>query len=140
MTTLASTLLLLVLFTHYGPELVASFYGDGQTQAAKAWFYIARGVEGTALFGLVWLMASGMRKRYRASYTGVSIACAWGMVEEAQTSICRLATPIASTPVVGPFSGLCDAVTGFPIYAATLFGALVIASLAQESGDAPQSK
>lgn len=136
MIGLPSLLLVLVVVTHYSYELLATMYSDQQA-AAKAWFYILRGVEGCLLFAVIWTLCP---RKPRAAFVGASIACAWGMLEEAQTAACRIAMPIANIASAPAFRGLCDVVTGWPIYAATMFAALVVASLAQESGDATQAK
>ena len=94
---LAVFLLLLVAATHYGYDVLAMSYAD-PVQAGKAWFYILRGVEGAALFGIV----AAMAKR-----PAVFIVCLFGMVEESQTAICRASLPIAEQPAVAAFSGLC---------------------------------
>lgn len=128
MKVLASVLLVLVAMTHYGYDLLAQAFDDAEA-AARALFYVLRGIEGFALFGVVWMLAP---RRPRPAYIGLSLACAWGMLEEAQTSVCRLAQGIQNVVSPGPFRGLCDVVTGLPIYMLTAGLVLVVASFAQE--------
>lgn len=94
---LAAALLVLVCVTHFGYEVLALFY-DQHAAAAKAWFYILRGVEGFALFAIV---ASLARSRL------VMVVCALGMSEEGMTAACRASKPIGEVPGYVPFEGLC---------------------------------
>jgi hypothetical protein len=101
-------LLLIIFGTHYTYDLAAPLY-ENQVQAARILFYIARGMEGAILFGLVWLFASGTRVVVDGASFG--LACLWGVVEEAQTSICQMAHGIVTIEYT-PFVGLC----GLPSY------------------------
>lgn len=130
MKGLATLLLVLVLSTHYAPELLADLYSD-PARAARALFYVARGIEGSVLFAAVWVLAP---RKPRGAFVGVTLACCWGALEEAQTAVCRLSAGIANSVTVERYSGLCDAVTGLPIYLLTMLGALVLAAFAQEVG------
>lgn len=94
---LAVPLLLLVALTHFGYEPIALLY-EQQEAAAKAWFYMLRGVEGVALFGVVAAMS-----RHRA----VILVCALGMLEEGMTTACRASKPIGGVLGYEPFAGLC---------------------------------
>lgn len=118
-------LLCLVLITHYAYEPLASLYSN-EDQAARVIFYVLRGMEGTILFGLVWLLAP---RTPRPARYGVALACLWGMLEEAQTAICQLAVGITGDDTHLPFQGLCDVVTGWPIYMGTVSAALILAAL-----------
>lgn len=121
-----SLLLVLVVLTHYAPALLGGYYEDSAA-AERAWFYILRGVEGTVLWLYIWVRTpyKPLRVRY-----GVALACAWGALEEAQTAACRLSFDIERRPEPGPFQGLCDLATGWPIYMLTLSVALIVATLA----------
>ena len=130
MNSLSSLLLVLVLGTHYAPDVLADFYSD-PPRAVRALFYVARGIEGAALFAIVWALAP---RKPLGAYIGVTLACCWGVIEEAQTAACRLSIGIENTASASRFSGLCDAATGLPIYALTMFGALALAAFAQEAG------
>lgn len=97
MNKLAVPLLLLVAATHFGYELLALGY-EQRAAAAKAWFYVLRGVEGFFLFAIV---ASLIRSR------AVVVICLLGMSEESLTAVCRVSRPIGEAPGYAPFVGLC---------------------------------
>lgn len=121
---LAAALLLLVALTHFAYDHIAQAYGDPPA-AARAWFYLLRGIEGAGLFAVIACLA---RNRW------VLAVCCLGMFEESQTSICRAARPIAERPAVELFQGLC----GEPWYGAGLFlAALVAASLIDRMRERP---
>lgn len=110
---LAAFLLLLVAMTHFSyPYLAAGYAHPGE--AERVWFYILRGIEGTALFVLVGLLA-GRRM--------VWAVCAAGAIEESQTSICQLAIGIETAPAHSAFEGIC----GKGYYMMGLIVALVLA-------------
>lgn len=139
MKRLASLLLVLCVITHYAYEPLAEFYTDPD-HAARAIFYALRGVEGAVLYGLVWRLAWCLARK-RAAYSaaafgGVSLACAWGVLESAQTAVCRVAVGIGEAAESERYSGLCDAATGLPVYGLTMLVALVVASLVQGADDA----
>lgn len=90
-------LLLLVAVTHFGYELIALGY-EQRDAAARAWFYILRGVEGAALFGVI---ASLVRSR------AVLAVCILGLSEESMTAACRASKPIGESLGYEPFAGLC---------------------------------
>lgn len=95
---LAIALLLLVAATHYGYAPLAVAFDDTDA-AARALFYVFRGVEGTALFALV-----GVLSRHPAVWA----VCLWGAVEESQTAVCRLGAGIdTDASAVDLFAGLC---------------------------------
>jgi hypothetical protein len=100
---LALFLFVVVLATHAGYPLLASTAADPDA-AARSWFYVLRGIEGTALFAVVAAMARSF---------GVAVVCAWGAFEESQTSVCRLAMPMGEAPAILS-GGLCDEV--LPVY------------------------
>lgn len=99
MKPLAVALLLLVAVTHFGYELIADHYHDHEV-AAKAWFYLFRGIEGAALF----LAVAALSKS-----AAVIAVCAFGAFEESMTAACRASKPIAGLPGYTPFEGLCGA-------------------------------
>lgn len=113
---LGAALLLLVLTVHVGTDAISSAFG-----LDRAWvFYVARGIEGTVLYGLL-LRHSPL----------VAAVAAWGMLESAMTSICgALAMVMPLKPA--PFQGLCDAATGMPAftYAGLIAAAFLGLSLA----------
>jgi len=111
---LAIALLLLVVGCHYTDGHLAQGFSNHDA-AARAIYYMLRGIEGTALFAVVAILA---RNRW------VFLVCLFGMFEESQTTICRAAKPIAERPAVELFKGLC----GEPWYGAGLFIALLLAT------------
>ncbi len=110
---LAIILLLVVTGTHYGTAPLSLFYED-PTRAARALFYVARGMEGAVLFVLVGIL---VRRPV------VWAVCFFGFIEEAQTSVCRVAYGIAGNPGPQLFSGLC----GQNLYILGLIAALGLA-------------
>jgi len=94
---LAIILMLLVAGTHYAYAPLALLYEHPKV-AAKALFYVARGIEGAAVFSLLGLLS----KRPE-----VWAVCALGFIEESETAVCRLSDPIDSVPGVEIFDGLC---------------------------------
>lgn len=119
---LPSLLILLVGITHIGYDVLASFYPE-YPRASAAWFYILRGVEGTILYCIVWALTPWRPAHVRLA---VSVACAWGALEEFQTAACRFALGFDKVPTPGPYQGLCDVATGWPVYALTLMAVLLV--------------
>jgi hypothetical protein len=112
---LALVLFATMLVTHYGYEPLA-----GSQSAAQAWFYVLRGIEGVVLFGAIIALLP-------RSATPALAVCLWGIWEEGQTAACRLAHGINNLPTPERWQGLCDAITGWPIYMLTLS---IVAALA----------
>ncbi len=77
---LAAFLLLLILATHYLPDVLALQYED-QDAASRIIFYRLRGMEGAALFAALGFL---IRRPL------VQLACGWGFAEELQTATCSL--------------------------------------------------
>jgi hypothetical protein len=94
---LAALLLILIAATHDGYEPLAQFYEDPD-RAARALFYIFRGMEGAILFMLVGLLA---RQRL------VWLVCAWGFYEEGSTAVCRLSAGVVKPVEHHQFEGIC---------------------------------
>jgi len=94
---LAVALLVTVGVVHFGYDWIALAYPDSGA-AAKAWFYMLRGVEGVALFAIVAALA---RTR------GVIAVSLLGMFEEGMTTACRASKPIGGVLGYEPFAGLC---------------------------------
>jgi hypothetical protein len=111
---LAVLLLAIIVGAHYSADHFAQGYGD-PAAASRALFYILRGLEGSALFVVIAILA---RHRW------VSVVCLFGLFEESQTAICRAARPIGERPAVELFKGLC----GDPWYGVGLIVAVFIAS------------
>lgn len=113
---MGAALLIVVAVTHFGTELIARQFGADRA----ALFYVARGVEGVFLFGLL-LRHSPL----------VAAVAAWGMIEEGMTSVCG-ALYIAKPAEPEPLQGLCDARLGMPVftYAGLICALLLAASVA----------
>lgn len=94
---LAVALLVTVGIVHFGYDWIALAYPDPGA-AAKAWFYMLRGLEGVTLFAIV---AALTRNR------GVIAVCLLGMWEEGLTTACRASKPIGGAIGYEPFAGLC---------------------------------
>lgn len=92
-----AALLLLAAVAHLAPESVAEHYGH----SVKAWEYVARGVEGMAL----WALAATHAKKSLA----LAAICAYGLWESAQMAVCRAAHPMTHAPVLPDGQGLCTA-------------------------------
>lgn len=97
--------MLIVLFTHYSYDPAAELLFAGSGQASRALFYVWRGIAGVALFALVGALA--WDRVHPLLRECMAAGCLWGMVEEGETAVCRLARPIAERPAVELFSGLC---------------------------------
>jgi hypothetical protein len=119
---LASLLLVMVVVTHYAYEPLAGFYAS-QRHAAQAIFYALRGVEGALLYCIVWSLTPFRPLQARLA---VSVVCAWGALEEAQTAVCMAAKGFGGKASTPAYAGLCDAVTGWPIYMITLLVVLML--------------
>lgn len=113
MNRLAIAILLLVVMTHYTYSPLAAMYPDQQA-AARAIFYVLRGIEGAGLFFIIILLRPALL---------VVLAAGWGAVEELETAVCRLAQPISKIEPVPLFDGLC----GAPMYT---LGAIAVAFIA----------
>lgn len=94
---LAVPLLVTVAVTHFGYDVIALLY-EQQDAAARAWFYMLRGIEGAFLFALVAALS-----RHRA----VVAVCLLGLSEESLTAACRASKPIGEFLGYAPFTGLC---------------------------------
>lgn len=97
MKGLAVALLFVLAVTHFGYDAIALGYPD-QAAAAKAWFYMLRGIEGVVLFAVV---------AYLTKSLPVLLVCLLGMFEEGMTAACRAGKPIGESPGYAAFSGLC---------------------------------
>jgi len=102
---LAALLLLAIAVTHYGVDPLCAVV-PGMEHGAKGLFYVFRGVEGTVLFAIIWLLRPALWP-----------VCIWGMLEESETAVCRLAAgPLGTAPPAVPWSGLCGELTHVPVY------------------------
>lgn len=114
-------LLVVVVVRHYGADVLAQFYGDTDF-ARRALFYALGGIQGVVLYAVVWALTP-----FKPTYVriGVSILCAWGMLEEAQVAVCRFAWGIERKTEVSMWQGLCDSLSGWPVTMGTLLVVLV---------------
>jgi len=125
-------LLLLVAAVHFGYEPLASLYPD-RAAAARAIFYIARGIEGAALYLVIWAICEHS--------IALGVACFWGVFESSQTAVCRAVVGVdRSAPMPEAFSGLCDSLVGAPVYSVTALTVLAAAAIIQEAINANQTK
>lgn len=102
MNQVAVAIAVIVVGTHYGYYL----FDDKQ-----GWFYVLRGIEGTALF---LLLAHIFRRHWP-----VAAACFFGAFEEVQTALCGFADP------VNGMTGICVELVGPVPYAAAAAAAFV---------------
>ena len=125
---LQSLLLVIVFTAHYAPDLLGDFYPGREVAAARAWQLVLRGVEATLLYLIVWTLVPyrPFVPRYAAS-----LACSWGVFESVQIPLCRLPYAMDRPPSIDTklYSGLCDHVTGTPVYMATLYVVLIAFAL-----------
>lgn len=127
---LPSILLLIVVITHMSYDPIGSLYPDA-LRAATAWHHVLRGFESMMLYLIVWLLLPW--KPIAARYAGSAI-CAWGALESFQIAACRLQFPMGvPPPKTELYTGLCDAVTGWPIYMLTISSVLLVSCFARPS-------
>jgi hypothetical protein len=106
--------LLLLVAVHIVPGVLAAAHVG--TPAALD--YIAAGVEASALWGAVLVLARGPL-RYVA---------AWGLAESLERAGCRALLPLDRAPVLAAGQNLCDAASGMPISLLSLVAALGLAA------------
>ena len=153
MKTLAALLLAMIAAVHYGADLAAFGYTNHDF-ARKGLYYVLRSFEGAAQYALIALLALELAIRRMESAFGwreigpqspargdsaarsipavglVVLVCGWGMVEHIEAGACRLAIGIENKAPAGiPLTGLCDAVTGLPMYALGLATVAFIAAV-----------
>lgn len=139
MKTLAALILALITAVHYGTDLAAiSFYPDAEfSHVRKILYYVARSIEGAAQYIVIavlaialWRAKSLMRMKAKepgrvkgaavlSSATGlVAMVCCWGALEHLQAAVCRLSLGISNrVPSGPPLTGICDDLSGVPLYA-----------------------
>lgn len=120
---LAAALLVAVAVVHYGLGPASTLLADPDA-AHRALFYIGQGVKGC----LLWACIAALVPR-RAISAPVFAVCAWGFFEDAQVAICRAASGIDSIPSPGLWRGICDDLTGVPLYMVGLSIGLVVAAI-----------
>lgn len=122
---LPSLLLVMVVVTHYAPDLIGSFYPGAEIASAKAWQLVLRGFEATLLYLIVWSLIPW--KPVITRIAGAAV-CAWGAVESIQIPLCRLSFDMTKPPSSDTklYAGLCDAATGIPVYMGTMILVLLV--------------
>ncbi len=126
---LPSLLLVVVAVTHVGYDPISTLY-EHPLAAAKAWHSVLRAIESLVLYLVVWSLTPWAPVKVRYA---VSLVCAWGALESLQIAACRLALPMDRPPPnVPPGSGMCDLVTGWPIYLLTTLAVLAVAILPKQ--------
>jgi hypothetical protein len=125
---LPSLLLAIVAITHMAYDPIASLYDTNPSRAAAAWHHVLRAFpEATLLYLIVWLLIPYRPVTVRYACSAV---CAWGALESFQIAACRLQFPMNQPPPKTElYVGLCDVVTGWPIYMLTIGVVLCISSL-----------
>jgi len=149
MKTFAALLLAMVAALHYGSDLLATAYADHDA-ARRALYYVLRSFEGAVQYALIALLSLELVMRQLETAFGwrenqdvdparrkvhtipavglVVLVCGWGMVEHIEAGACRLAIGIdKKAPAGKALTGLCDDVTGLPMYA---FGLAAVAFIA----------
>lgn len=111
-------LLLLAVIATALPDALA----DMLRQSRAAWFYVLQGLEATIL----WLVAGS------AASPVLQAISAYGAMEGAMRSTCRLALPMDRGPSLLPGQNLCDVAFGWPVTWLSIVAALFVALFAQE--------
>ena len=119
---LASILLLIVVLRNYAPDAIGAHYAE-PGYATRSWDYIFGGIQGFALFAVIAMMTGGRPLKERI---GVLLVCGCGLFEESQRAVCRLAIGIPKDAKATQFSGLCENITGWPIFAISALVVLVV--------------
>lgn len=119
---LALALLCLVGAVHYGVDPLAKTYAD-PGQASRALFYVAQGLKGALLFGLIAIIAPR-----KITAIPLYLACLWGFSEDMLVAGCRLARGIEKPVVVEFWRGVCQLDLAYwigPVISAIAAGALL---------------
>ena len=120
MTRAAFWLLLAVALAHGCYQFAADVNLLGVSNA-QWWFYIFRGVEGAAVFGLcAW--------RWRRE-PGMLLVTLWGAIEELQTAGCGYVAAHSALAPLKTGQSLCGALTGLPPYTLPLVLAVLLLNL-----------
>jgi hypothetical protein len=107
----------LTLGRHNVVDFLALLFDNAQF-ARRALFYAAAGIVGASLYSIVWLLTP-----WRPAETRIAVAlvCCWGILEEAQTTVCRIGLGLSRpAPELDPWRGICDQLSGLPISTMTL--------------------
>lgn len=125
---LASLLLVIVVAAHYLPDNVASTYAQPvQIGAANAWTKVFGHGETMMLWLIVWSLVP---HRPVSARIACAVVCAWGAAEHLSAMLCRLQFDMTRPPPSPElYKGMCDTVTGLPIYMGTMIVVLLIFAL-----------
>ena len=125
---LASLLLVIVVAAHYLPDNIAATYAvDVQTKAANAWTKVFGHGETMMLWLIVW---SFVPFRPVSARLACAVVGAWGAAETLSAVACRLQFDMTRPPPdPSLYKGLCDTVTGLPVYMGTMVLVLLIFAL-----------
>jgi len=119
-TRAAFALLIAVALAHGCYQLAADMGLLGVSNA-QWWFYIFRGIEGAAIFGLcAW--------RWRQE-PGMLMVCCWALLEELQTAGCGYVAAVSALAPLKAGQSLCGALTGLPPYTLPLVLAALLLNL-----------
>lgn len=122
---LAAGLLALVALVHYGLEPLSLLWSEPE-RVHRALFYIGQGAKGCALFITIALLAPR-----RLSSMPLYAVCAWGLLEDSQVAVCRLALGVENTPAPVQWAGLCSELTSLPLYVVGLLVGLICACVVE---------
>lgn len=132
MRGLPTLLLVMVVVTHYGYDIVGGLYEGREIPAATAWHGVFRAFEAVLLYLIVWSLVPWRPVVVRY---GCALVCAWGALESLQIAVCRLQFPMdRKPPPTELYTGMCDVVTGWPVYMLTVLLVLVISTLTRVKG------
>lgn len=129
---IALALLLLIGAVHYAVEPLASTYAD-PARANRALFYVAQGIKGVCLFGLIAFIAPR-----KLTAIPLYLACLWGAAEDSLVAGCRIARGIETPLDLGLWQGVCS---GWPTnFIGPVIGAIAAGALLWEFDDASRDK
>ncbi len=125
---LASLLLVIVVAAHYLPDNVAVTYAQPvQIGAANAWSQVFGHGETMMLWLIIWALVP--YKPVSARFA-CAVVCAWGAAEHFSALACRLQFDMTRPPPSPDlYRGMCDVVTGLPVYMGTMVAVLLIFAL-----------
>lgn len=124
-------LLGLTLLRHQLVDVIAETY-EHPDIARRGLFYIASGLNLLALYAVVWRLMPTSQKWL---HTAVGLVCAYGMLEESEVVICRMAKGLDTAAIAPMWGGLCDQISGLPMSTVTLAIPVYIAYLLATQGN-----
>lgn len=103
---------------------IAAQWFDNPLVARRALFYIAGSVLLCWLYAMVWLNTPWRPAGRRIA---IALVCCWGILEEGQCAVCRIATGIDQPAKAEMWRGICDQLSSIPASTITLAIPVVIA-------------